>query len=196
MLIYRPWILLTEFSVIKTPAGYADIVLPPAALLHLKCSPVHKQEKLLRSRQHHMLQTHVSLQMCSLQYQQLYGKNHPENKKEHFITRLNKKPLLTIKQFFIEELKLITNILSKSIRLSRCRNKDNIQRQMSLWTMVLHAKMSIFTSTKTQQRVWRRWNPSVKWTEEKKNFNMGSVQRKRSERRERRKGHIQAFNRQ
>lgn len=134
MLIYRPWILLTEFSVIKIPVGYADIALPPAALLHLKYSPIHKQEKLLRSRQHHTLQTHGSLQMCSLQYQQLYGKNHPENKKEHFITRLNKKTLLTIKQFFIEELKLTTNILSKSIGLSRCRNKDNIKRQMSLWT--------------------------------------------------------------
>lgn len=63
--------------------------------------------------------------------------------------------------------------------------------------MMLHAKMSTFTSTKTQQRVCRRWNPSAKWTEQKKkNFNMGSVQRKRSEKRERRKGHIQAFNRQ
>lgn len=34
--------------------------------------------------------------------------------------------------------------------------------------MVLHAKMSIFTSTKTQLRVCRRWNPFAKWTEEKR----------------------------
>ena len=29
MLIYRSWILLMEFSVIKIPVGYADITLPP-----------------------------------------------------------------------------------------------------------------------------------------------------------------------
>lgn len=196
MLIYRPWILLTEFSVIKIPVGYADIALPPAALLHLKCSPVHKQEKLLRSRQHHMLHTHVSLQMCSLQYQQLYGKNHTENKKEHFITRLNKKPLLTIKQFFIEELKLITNILSKSFRLSRCRNKDNLQRQMSLWRWCCMQKCPFLHLLKHNRGCAGGGILLPNGQRKKKNFNMGSVQRKRSERRERRKGHIQAFNRQ
>ena len=76
---------------IKIPVGYADIALPPAGLLHLKHSPVHTQEKLLKSQQHHMRQTHASLQTCSLQYQQLYGKKKAKQKGT-FHNKVSKKP--------------------------------------------------------------------------------------------------------
>lgn len=47
MLLYRPYILLTEYRVIKIPVGYAGITLPPAGHLNLKRSPVHEQEKTM-----------------------------------------------------------------------------------------------------------------------------------------------------
>lgn len=54
--------------------------------------------------------------------------------------------------------------------------------------MMQRAKMSTFTSTKTQQRVCRRWNHSAKWTEQKKEFQYGicpekEVREKRKEKR-------------